>query len=52
MKKEVEYCDECEDEEAEYEITKGSDKGRKLCCDCLDDYKENMFEDYYKEIEQ
>lgn len=50
MKKQVEYCDECEEEVAEYEIIKGEDKGRKLCSDCLDDYRDNIFEEYYGDL--
>lgn len=50
LKKQIEYCDECEEEPAEYTITKGEDKGKNLCSDCLDDYKENIFEEYYEDL--
>jgi hypothetical protein len=50
MKKQIEMCDYCEDEEAVIKITKGSEKGTVLCDDCFADWKEGVIEDMYEDI--
>lgn len=50
MKKEIEVCDSCEDEEPEYEIVQGASKGDKLCSGCFDDWQDETLDKMYKEI--
>lgn len=48
MKKEIEMCDWCEEEQALW-ITKNNEK---LCDDCLEDWKEDIIEDLYKKLKE
>lgn len=50
MKKEIEVCDDCEEEETIYKITAGSEKGKILCETCFEDWKERATEELIKNM--
>ncbi len=52
MKKEVEVCDNCQEEDATYRIVKGHDKGAVFCEDCLEGWKEIEISDYYEDVDK
>lgn len=50
MRKEIEMCDNFEDEKANYKIVKGKDKGLGLCDYCFETWKDDLIEEYYEVI--
>ena len=50
MKKEIELCDNCEDEKADKRIIKGEDKGMVLCEDCFDEWKDELIDNISEDI--
>ena len=51
VKKQIELCDWCGDEEACAKITKGKSKYDVLCEECLEDWKQQTADDMYEDIE-
>jgi hypothetical protein len=52
VKKEIEMCDWCEDEEAIIRIIKGDSRGNLLCENCFDEWKDAEIEDKYEDIDE
>jgi hypothetical protein len=51
VKKQIELCDWCNEEQACAKITKGSSKGDVLCEECLSDWKEQTADEMYEDID-
>lgn len=49
-RKEVDVCDMCESSIAEYEVSKGEDKGLVLCEECVEFWIEDVLEKIEKKM--